>query len=76
MSDEQYVGITLSYSLGEDMGKQVTDDLAIAMATTGSGFAPDQLGMELIVQLRGSRANLTLLPGFQDHHSECHAVER
>ena len=29
-----------------------------------------------MIQLRGSRKNNTLLPGFEDHKGECHAVER
>ena len=45
VSDEQYVGIALSYSLRDNLLEEVTSDLAIAMATTGDGFAPSQVSL-------------------------------
>ena len=41
-----------------------------------SAVGRHQVSTELIIQLRGSRKNNTLLPDFEDHKGECHAVER
>ena len=60
--------------------KTLAGDLAMAMATSGAGFAPEQVSMELLLQLRGSRRELTLLPAgnayVEDHIGECRATER
>ena len=76
ISDEQYSGTALSYYLGDAIASEVTGHLAMAQATSGGGFEEDEVISELLIQLRGSRKNLTLLPHFEDHHGECHAVER
>ena len=42
MSDEQYVGTALSYHLSEDEFRdEITGDLAVALATSGTGFAQE-----------------------------------
>ncbi len=42
VSDEQYVGTALSYHLSEDEFRdEITGDLAVALATSGTGFAQE-----------------------------------
>jgi hypothetical protein len=77
VSDEQYFGTLLSFSVGEEgLGSAVVFDMAVAMLTDGAGFNVSAVDDELMIEIRGSKSNRTRLPDYQDWHGECHAVER
>ena len=67
------MGITLSYNLGSEIATEVTEDVAVAMPASGSGFASEQLSIDLIMELRGTRKNMTLP---SDRQGLCRAAER
>ncbi|BDA44694.1 probable glycosyltransferase BC10 [Coccomyxa sp. Obi] len=76
ISDEQYIGTLLSWKLGDRIEHEYCDDLAMALVANGVGIPVESIDVELLMQIRGSTANLSRIPWFQDHHGECHAVER
>lgn len=77
VSDEQYIGTLLSWKVGADnMDGVVIKDSAMAMVAPALGVPVDDVDMELLIEVRGSRSNLTHVKEFHDKDGECHASER
>lgn len=76
ISDEQYIGTLLSWKLGDRVEYEYCNDLAMALLAGAGGIPADEIDADMIIQIRGSTTNLTKLHRYEDHHGECHAVEK
>jgi hypothetical protein len=76
IADEQYVGALLSFR-AENITAETTDMLAMAYGSMGGGFEPEAVTTQLIMEMRGSRLNMSA-PYRKNWTPEglCQAVER
>ena len=80
IADEQYVGALLSFraeDLGFNLTEETTDMLAMAYGSMGTGFEPEDVTTQLLMEMRGSRLNMDA-PYRKNWTPEglCQAIER
>jgi hypothetical protein len=79
ISDEQYIGTALSYFLateGKVLDEEMMGTVAVAMATSGDGFAESDVTLELLDMLRAGTENTTFLQYMVNHYGDCAAHDR
>ncbi|KAK9917995.1 hypothetical protein WJX75_000371 [Coccomyxa subellipsoidea] len=76
INDEQYIGTLLSWKLGDHVIYEYIDDLAMAPVARRGGVPAEMLNADLLMQIRGSKADTSNLEHIHSHWGECHAVDK